>query len=430
MCSAPGPDSHRSTIILSRRGLLGLVVLLLAPWGAFLWQKRTAEPSAQPTPAVPAPAVVSSGEAPSSSRPAQPGPWGDLLLTRIEIEPPESLLPPPGAARKPIVWTFPGHTRDDLLAWWRTVALTPAQQAELADPARWEILPDLIRVRPSDELVLGLAPEIRARIYATLSDYPENPEQNDPFRFRADAADEWFAHSNLRPETIALVKPLLYRRGTSLLFSDLSLILPRLPSQLERTQLIKTLARKSTLMVKLRIRADSDIDALDRYWSRGQRGRDVKPLMQSLVRRDGTTTIDIIHLLPRLPRSLLYTYPLTADKGRGTFLDCHWTTLNFFNTQPDPRLEDIDVATATFNQDYYPLSGRPTFGDVVMLTKRDNSVMHSCIYIADNIVFTKNGSSPNAPWILMELSDVIAFYPTDDPLDVQYYRSKKVAVEE
>lgn len=430
---SPGDHPTRSSVTLSRRGLAVLVVLLVAPWAAFLWMSRSQPARHEGSAAAPAVQAAAPGNGTESSRPAngvRPGPWGDLIVTRIEIEPPESLLPPPGAARKPSVWTFPGRSSADLLAWWRTLGLDAAQSAELADPARWEILPDAIRIRPSDELVLGLSPELRTRIYSVLSEHLDNPEQNDPFRFRADAADEWFAHSNLRPETIALVKPLLYRRGSSLLFSDLSLILPRLPSQLERTQLIKTLARKSTLMVKLRISADSDIDALDRYWSRGQRGRDVKPLLQSLVRRDGTTTIDIIHLLPRLPRSLLYTYPLPTEKGRGSFLDCHWTTLNFFNVQPDPRFEDVENVTATFNQDHYPLSGRPTFGDVVILTKRDNSVMHSCIYVADNIVYTKNGSSPNAPWILMDLSDVIAFYPTDEPLDVQYYRSKKVAVEE
>lgn len=400
-------------------------VLLILPWLALIYvTKRPAEAVVLP------PAPAAKAEAGSAVLPLKPGPWGDLILTRIEIEPPESLLPPPGAARKPAVWTFPGHTRDALLAWWNSLPLTAAQRAELADPARWEIQPDLIRVRPSDDLVLGLSPELRTRIYSALSDHLENPEQNDPFRFRAEAADEWFAHCDLRPETIALVKPLLYRRGTSLLFSDLSLVLPRLPNQLERTLLIKTLARKATLMVKLRISPDSDIDALDRYWSRGQRGRDIKPLLQSLVRRDGNTTIDVIHLLPRLPRSLLYTYPLPAEKGRGTFLDCHWTTLNFFNAAPDARYEDIENVTVAFNEDHYLLSGRPTFGDVVILTKPDGSVMHSCIYVADRIVFTKNGSSPNAPWILMDLSDVIAFYPTDETLDIQYYRSKKIAVTE
>lgn len=429
MSSIPENESARSSVTLSRRGLVGLAVLLLAPWVAFLWHSRGTNPRLVPASAS-ATANVASVEAASAGVPLRPGPWGELQVTRIEIEPPESLLPPPGAARTPAVWIFPGRTRDDLLAWWSSLTLTSAQSAELADPARWEIQPGIIRIRPSDELILGLSPELRSRIYSVLSEHAENGEQNDPFRFRADAAEEWFAHSDLLPATIALVKPLLYRRGTSLLFSDLSLVLPRLPNQLERTQLIKTLARKSTLMVKLRIRPDSDIDALDRYWSRGQRGRDIKPLLQSLVRRDGTTTIDIIHLLPRLPRALLYTYPLPTEKGRGTFLDCHWTTLNFFNATPDPRLEDIENVTATFNQDHYALSGRPTFGDVVLLTKRDNSVMHSCIYIADTIVFTKNGSSPNAPWILMDISDVIAFYPTDEPLDIQYYRSKKVAIQD
>jgi hypothetical protein len=71
--------------------------------------------------------------------------------------------------------------------------------------------------------------------------------------------------------------------------------------------LIKTLARKSTLMVKLRINANTDIDMLDTYWGRGQRAKDIKPLLQSLVREGNGTTIDIIHLLPaRAPLPALH----------------------------------------------------------------------------------------------------------------------------
>jgi hypothetical protein len=68
--------------------------------------------------------------------------------------------------------------------------------------------------------------------------------------------------------------------------------------------------------------------------------------------------------------------------------------------------------------------GKPTFGDIIMFTKPDGSIIHSCVFIADDIVYTKNGASPNAPWILMSLSDVVAFYPSNEPLDIQYYRAK------
>jgi hypothetical protein len=421
--SRVGADSGRIVIHLPRSALWLFGALLLLPWLVVFFVTRPA----QPAPAAPVdrkPLASANGVHAVKS-----GPWGELTFERILIEPPESLIVPPAAVPAPPVWVFRGSTADELRAWWSSVGLTPPQLEQILAPARWEIAGDIIRIRPPEEFISSLTPETRAKVYTQLGEFNENLDQAFPFRFRADVADEWFRDSELRPETIALVKRYLYRRGTSLIFSDIHTISSQLPTQAERIRLVKTLARKSTLMVRLHLRPDSDLDALDHYWSRGQRARDITPLIRSLVPKQGEATLDLIHLLPRLPRSLLYTYPLANQKGAHSFLDCHWTTLNFFNTQPDPRFEEIDAVKDAILNEYFPVTGKPTFGDVVMLTRRDNSVVHSCVYIADSIVFTKNGASPNAPWILMELSDVIAFYPSDEPLDVQYYRSKRVATE-
>ncbi|MBA4138734.1 MAG: hypothetical protein C0518_15620 [Opitutus sp.] len=396
--------------------------LLLLPWLVVLYVARPAS--------VPALSTATTKEAGNGGMlEAKSGPWGKLTFERVLIEPPESLIAPPSASPAAPVWLFRGFTADELRAWWRSVGLEAAQLSQILAPDRWEISADTILIRPPESFITALSAEVRAKIYTQLGDFPENTDQAFPFRFRADIADEWFRDSELRPETVALVKRYLYRRGTSLIFSDLQVISSQLPTQTERVRLVKTLSRKSTLMVRLHLHPGVDLEALDQYWSRGQRARDIMPFIRSIVPKQGEATLDVIHLLPRLPRSLLYTYPLANQAGATSFLDCHWTTLNFFNTQPDPRFEEIDEVKHALLNEHFPVTGRPTFGDLIMLTRRDNSVVHSCIYIADTIVFTKNGASPNAPWILMELPDVIAFYPSDEPLDVQYYRSKRIAAE-
>jgi hypothetical protein len=48
------------------------------------------------------------------------------------------------------------------------------------------------------------------------------------------------------------------------------------------------------------------------------------------------------------------------------------------------------------------------------------------VYVADDIVFTKNGSSQVMPWMLMDLADVIAFYPSEPPLVVRSFRRKNL----
>ena len=75
------------------------------------------------------------------------------------------------------------------------------------------------------------------------------------------------------------------------------------------------------------------------------------------------------------------------------------------------------------------MTGRPKYGDIYLFTLPNGDVLHSCVHLADNIVFTKNGATPSSPWILMTLDDVIAFYPSNLPLDIQRYRPKSIIPE-
>ena len=70
------------------------------------------------------------------------------------------------------------------------------------------------------------------------------------------------------------------------------------------------------------------------------------------------------------------------------------------------------------------VSGAPRFGDVVLLTLPDGSSIHSATYIADNIVFTKNGPSLAAPFIFSTVEDMLAFYPNSERIRLTYYRLK------
>jgi hypothetical protein len=63
-----------------------------------------------------------------------------------------------------------------------------------------------------------------------------------------------------------------------------------------------------------------------------------------------------------------------------------------------------------------------------MLAKPDGTIIHSCTFIADDVVYTKNGASATVPWALMTIPDVLEAYGSELPagqgLRVQTYRSK------
>ncbi len=356
---------------------------------------------------------------------ARPGPWGNLEYTRIVIEPPDEFLaadyPPPYAT----IWRFPGYTPERLQTVWASAGLGWKQLHALEVPGAITVSPDGIEVRPPAELAERLSADERGAIYRILAGLPGNPYHQMPFRFRADLVDEWLDGADLPAPVIARIQELLYYRGNSALFSDLDLVLPLLRTAPERVRLIKTLARKSTLLLRLRVTPGSDVNALADYWGAGPRRKDVKPLLQSLTRHREGITLDVAHLLPRFARGLLYTYPPRTEPLDPT-LDCHWTSMNFFRDEPDPRFADIEFLREAIKRDYAPVpDGKRQLGDLLILTRPDGQIVHSCIHIADDIVFTKNGYSFQMPWVLNTLPDLRAAYPSDPPLLIHAFRRKR-----
>lgn len=353
---------------------------------------------------------------------SKPGPWGDLEYSRIMIEPPEEFMAPDYSAQAPS-WHFAGYDVESLDRLLRDASLDETQLRTLSDPSLRTVTPAGITLRPPDTVVRNLSPESRAALYAVLARLPGNALQKEPFRFRADMLDEWFEDSGVDAAIVAQVRSLLYPRGNSLLFSDPHLILPLLPTPAERVRLIKTLARKSSLLVKIRVTPSSDIETIAAYWSAGRRRKDVRPLLHSLARHRGGMTLDLAHLLPRFARGLLYTYP-SPEVPLEQSPDCHWTSMNFFNDPPEPRFGDIAYLRQTILTSYVAVTTPPAMGDLLLLTEPDGEVIHSCIYIADDIVFTKNGQSASVPWTLTTLPDLQASYPSQNELQIRVFRMK------
>lgn len=413
-----------SVIHVTRLGWGMLAALVIAPWAIMTILLRRERPAAPRDAPITAKATTTAAWEALSNESAR-GAWGELDRVRILIEPPEEFIPIEFgdlATR----WVFEGYTADMLDRLWVEAGLEQSQRVSLNALARAPGAGlDRIVLQPDVAIVTGLSPTARARIYSVLAAFPENPSQRDPFRFRADAIDDWFRDSGVSPEAIAQTRRLLYPRGPSVHLSDAHLVLATLPAA-ERGPYIKTLARKSALLVKLIVRQDSDINAMARYWGQAGRAKDVRPLLQSLARAPGGAKIDIAHLLPGFARSLLYTYPTPTTSSADRSLDCHWTSFNFFNERPDERFADINLVKKSLLEEYYPVAGEPALGDILILMRDDGVVVHSCVYLADSIVFTKNGAAFSVPWVLARQEDVVAFYTLGDrPPEVRRYRSKQ-----
>jgi hypothetical protein len=112
----------------------------------------------------------------------------------------------------------------------------------------------------------------------------------------------------------------------------------------------------------------------------------------------------------------------------GVLPDCHWTALNFFNYNPEPIYLDEFFAASRLLAAFEPVEPPYRFGDAMVFLTEEMNAHHSCIYIAADLVYTKNGRSLYAPWTILHLKDVQSTYPDFEgkPLRIQGYRRKKI----
>jgi hypothetical protein len=346
------------------------------------------------------------------------GPWGRLQVTPMVLDRPDELFELQPGPVPPIRWSFPNHTLPQLVAFLDSCDLTASQRAALLDTNRWQPGPTGWRVWPPKEVVRGLREPARARIYEVLAQSPENPQRH-PFLCREDHFEEMFEGCGLPLEKVGLVRELCYRRGELLQFAD-SQLFELMASSNETRCLFKTLLRVPTMLVTLHVTADADIDALTAYWDAGGREKDLRPLLQSLARMPGGGSINISFFLPPGPRELLYTYPRSPESLQR---DCYWSSFNFFGERPGYRLGDVAYAGQLLETDYVRVTGEKRFGDLLMLLE-NGYAQHACIYVAGDIYFTKNGTDPRQPWVLMSMRDMMTQYQSGQPQEWRVYRRR------
>jgi hypothetical protein len=231
----------------------------------------------------------------------------------------------------------------------------------------------------------------------------------------------------LSAASIVLLKSLLYRHGDLRLFADLALALPKLPDDAERIRFIKTVARRNTLLVTLRITPDTDVERLVNYWAGDWRAKDIRPLIESLRRVPSGASLDLAHLLPGFARRRLYAFPTPEIAGQG-LQGSHWTALNLLSEVPDDRYNDDAVVTEALQKHYYLISGGYRLGDIVALMTPEGAAIHTAAYVADGMVFTRNGTKPTNPWQLMRITDLLESFAArtaaDRPLKAEYFRAR------
>ncbi|HWQ03364.1 MAG TPA: hypothetical protein VNL38_02695 [Candidatus Nitrosotenuis sp.] len=401
-----GVEGESKIVAVHRAWLITLAALVIVPWlvaCAIYFGFFTA------------PATVRSADTTKNSAPflAAPGPWGSLAITPITISPPlEYVAADWGRINGPDEWYFPGTPVETMEAFLSSAGLSPEQVRSIRATARPDPRTRGLVVRPDANIVRSLSPQVRARIYLELGKVQLNFDQANAFRFYGASLEDWFRGSSISPQTRRLVEPLIYRNGDYFLFADPEVVRVQIPDAEELRRLGKTLLREATMVVKLKIEDDTQAAKLADYWGRGGRRTDLRPLLESVADSVPDRSIDIVHLLPTFARNQLYRYPrITAeDLNRPMLANCLWSALNFFNSHPDERFRDVNVALKSLKNDYFLVETGFQLGDIVAFLDANGNLFHVAVYLADDLVFSKNGMSPVAPWIITTIDRLKGYY--------------------
>ena len=354
---------------------------------------------------------------------AKPGPWGELQVRTVYLEPPENILAIVAKPTSVTRWTFEQTTEKGVREIMEKAGLPSAVIGRLLSPTQVVASGNSVVVLPKVEDLLAISQEARSALYAELAKSAANEYQRDPVFIHGGDIEDWLAETEITKPQQELLRKLLWRRGSALVFSDIQALLTLAKNSDEVAAVFRTITRVRSLLVELKLPLKEGRSEFIDYWSAGTLNAERAPFLVAITRRRAPQMIDITQFLPTLARRRVYTFPTAAMGLKGRLPDCHWTSLNFFEEEPKDLFLDSAKASEHLLSGYVAIDPPFKFGDVLCFLDNGEG-LHTCVQVADDIVLTKNGESILAPWTFMSLKDLEEIYRRSANTRVQGYRLK------
>jgi hypothetical protein len=344
---------------------------------------------------------------------AGPTTWGVVERQKLPLYRPDDAFESTTSGDTNTHWFFRSTNATEVIQILHEAGIASGGFVELFDTNRWTSVPsgEGYVLHPSDDVGLRLSAPQRASLYHRLGGSPQNRYHRTPIRLGRESFDDLVASAGWPSARAERLRSLAYPDRGTVTFCDTPLLLAGATPE-ETLLCLKELWRIPTVQLRLRLNPKSDLDALIRYWGPGSHERVVRPLLRSVAALPGGGTLSVSDLLPQFARQRLLRF------GRGTpahaaHEDCYWTAMNFFNATPEAQFTEWQNTERVLRSRYRRvLTNEWSFGDVLLITDGDTT-MHMCVYIADDVVFTKNGPLVWQPWVFMTWEDVLALYPPE-----------------
>jgi hypothetical protein len=131
------------------------------------------------------------------TKPGNSGPWGDLLISNMYLEAPDSVIEVVGKPDPIPRWTFARTSLSTI----KDILLQAGVEASLAN--KLTSAPQMvingadIVIYPKLEDLLQIKGTVRDKLYSEISKYPQNDYYTDPIFILSDDVEEWLADVSL-----------------------------------------------------------------------------------------------------------------------------------------------------------------------------------------------------------------------------------------
>jgi len=351
------------------------------------------------------------------------GRWGRLEYFEVLLEPPSTHLWANLYSDRS-VWVFGDRTPDDVLEILKSLNISPELIELVRSEGKWQSLSTGLELQLSDSMIEATRAEDRRAISAWF--FTHEREFYSKLIVNLEGHDFSAFEGKISAETLELFKGLTFERGKVLSIMDRAYVIRKLgTNQAEKEKFLLALFSTRSLVVRLAIDEKTDLTPIVEYWSRGGTNPGLRSVLEQVKIIEGVNRIDIVHLLPPLPRRYLFGFTNLRDVGPKSTPDCFWSSIQFFARNASPRMLDDLQIHHYLDSDFEEVSGELLFGDIVcMFDRTTQEFIHSYVHISDDIVFTKNGASYVRPYVLGLKSDMLSVYLDETEYLVKAYRKK------
>lgn len=354
------------------------------------------------------------------------GPWGTIEYYPVILEPPAAHLWS-ALYNDRTFWNFGSLSEEEVYGILEASGFSAETLSLIKSEGQWQNTVSGIEVDVSDAVIESMTEENRKALAKWFR------LNNEPFFSRLiinlEGGDfSAFENGNVAPGTLELIKTMSFKRRNVLSLMDRAYIMHQLgDDQAEKERFLKAAFATRSLIVRLAINDSTDLESVINYWSSEGRNPGVGALIKGVKSTAGVDKIDLIQILPPLPRRYLFGFTNLRDTIPQSPPDCFWASVQFFKPNASPRMLDPLTLNHHLDHDFEKIEGDELqFGDVVcMFNTDDNSFLHSYVHIASDIVFTKNGSSFTRPYILARKSDMLSVYLDETAYRSETYRRKR-----